>query len=496
MKKPPTSSTSGLKRHTNPFSSSNLLFTMRATTTTFCASVALSLVMLLGASGFLQAQDSPAQGCYWLNFDGTNDYVSVPNQTEINFTTGDFTIAAWIKPSALPAAIQTIVNKRNTGVGAGIDGYLFYLEGNQLRMLLDDGVGGVPNFVRYTSTNVFPNDGDWHHVAAVIDRPSGGVTLYIDGVDAVAVSDSDPLASLLNISSTSILQIGASNNTTPATVFPFGGGIDDVGIWRVALSAAQVGNIASGATAVVATQPADLRAYWDFEEGSGTSTNDEAPSDATANNGTLVNMDPATDWEGKFSLAGLAMTLSPDDVPATPAVVDVCGDELMINLSWTTGLTGDFTINYRITNGATITTSSVSNTFSGENTYMFSIPNLAFNTGQVVRILSFENADEGCTIVPNPILERTFNTFNPPTASISAVSPEFCEGSSTTFSSSVSNGVSFLWSASVPGATFDSPTMLNPGALTVDLPDGSPITTVDVTLTVTGAGGCRWYPIQ
>jgi len=54
----------------------------------FCA-----LFFLIGTTLAATAQ----QGGYSLKFDGTNDYVNVPDNVSLNFGTNPFTIEAWVK---------------------------------------------------------------------------------------------------------------------------------------------------------------------------------------------------------------------------------------------------------------------------------------------------------------------------------------------------------------------------------------------------------------
>ena len=113
-----------------------------------------------------------------LRLDGTNDYVTlVAQEFPLRFDSGtqDFSICAWVKRNAW-GAVGTVICKRE----AADDGWTLFFQGTEEIAFSVDGVDIVG------ATAVL--DGDWHHVAAVIDR-SGNGQLYLDGVaDGVAVA--------------------------------------------------------------------------------------------------------------------------------------------------------------------------------------------------------------------------------------------------------------------------------------------------------------------
>jgi hypothetical protein len=55
-----------------------------------------------------------------LNFDGVNNYITVPSNTNLNFSaTGNYTTSVWVNPTTI-ANTMTIIYKSNTGNGFGI----------------------------------------------------------------------------------------------------------------------------------------------------------------------------------------------------------------------------------------------------------------------------------------------------------------------------------------------------------------------------------------
>jgi PKD repeat protein len=172
------------------------------------------------------------------SFDGIDDYVEVPNHTELNFDTGSFSIDAWIYPRS-HNGIRPIVEKRiilDTNIKA--PGYRFYLEGGVLKFLMtDNSATGV-----YSSSASIP-DTVWTHVAVTVGRTaSGGTgTFYVNGIAIPG-----PFTPLLgNITNGTSLKIGArfTDLLGNAVSSFFGGKIDELEIFKRALSSTEVKSI-------------------------------------------------------------------------------------------------------------------------------------------------------------------------------------------------------------------------------------------------------------
>ncbi|MBI3744042.1 MAG: hypothetical protein HY261_07150 [Chloroflexi bacterium] len=167
-----------------------------------------------------------------INFDGSNDYVSLCTPSALNFGTGDFTISAWIKTTGNTTGSENhILAKRNgngyyltvgNSAGAGNVGQLsFYGEG----------ANDYGNF-RVTSPTV--NDGAWHQVAVV--RTSSEVRLYIDGIRRLTGSKS--YGDLSNSGATAYL------GTEDAASSFFKGAMDEVLVYNRALTDNEVNLLA------------------------------------------------------------------------------------------------------------------------------------------------------------------------------------------------------------------------------------------------------------
>jgi hypothetical protein len=165
----------------------------------------------LGSAGALSGYADTATA-----FDGTNDYVNVPDAAALDLANGPLTIEAWVKRSANNVT-HTIVDK-------GTNAYKLYLAADNRLTFRKAGVG---NIVASTSTIT---DTAWHHVAAT----KSGTTsrLYVDGNDVTGTVTDQALAD-----TTSPLGIGAISGGTAEW---WSGSLDEVAVYNAALSAEQV----------------------------------------------------------------------------------------------------------------------------------------------------------------------------------------------------------------------------------------------------------------
>lgn len=197
--------------------------------------ICLLFIMLWLGYG-LQAQNNA------LNFVGqyataTSDYVSVADHDAIDLTT-NYTIEAWIKPTSF-AAEAGIVSKN-----AGTDGYSLCLrQYSSYSGLMFDGM--------YTSSGILTT-GAWYHVVAVNDN--GTRHLYVNGIEQTLYG-----TAVTPVANTNALTIGRNKNDNY-----FNGSIDEVRIWKKALTQTQA---IANASATINASDADLVAYYQFNQG-------------------------------------------------------------------------------------------------------------------------------------------------------------------------------------------------------------------------------------
>ena len=210
--------------------------------------------VLLTFIGFIYAQG----GGYALDFDGSNDYVSVNDNSSLTSTTA-ITISAWFKRSS-GSAWMSLIGK---GTSDSNEEYVLLLRVNQV--YFDVGNAGGP----YLQQNATVSSETWHHIAAVHTRSSGtsNLKVYLNGQDigGTVVNASN------NPNDNSIpLTIGSRFSTSNAL---FQGQIDDLQIWNDARTQAE---IKENMHKELVGNESNLVAYYKMSGGSGTSLTDNS----------------------------------------------------------------------------------------------------------------------------------------------------------------------------------------------------------------------------
>lgn len=230
---------------------------------------------ILGLS--LKAQIVTAPGNYALQFDGTDDHVSIAHNDAFNVT--KTTIEMWFYwESGSATATQFLIGKGT--------------EQLEIHTGYHDGSDYVPNALRFIPTTGLYFDTDanviqtnkWHHVAFVFD-PVLTYKCYIDGVEkGLTVRGTNPPIAAIHTTAEPLL-LGQRYGD----VFRFGGMLDEVRIWNTVRTQAE---IQSAMYSKLAGNESGLVAYYQMSDGSGTSLTDNSPN---TNTGTLKN---GTTWVG------------------------------------------------------------------------------------------------------------------------------------------------------------------------------------------------------
>lgn len=137
-------------------------------------------------------------------FDGTGDYLSVPDSTDWSFGTADFTVEAWVRFDSSNPAVQTICSQFNTSS----NWWFLRKEDNTTNKLsLYFRIGGTvkASYIMTNSWSSWAAD-TWYHIAMV--RSGSSMYLFINGVSqaltatvAVTTNDMGDVASSLYIGS-------------------------------------------------------------------------------------------------------------------------------------------------------------------------------------------------------------------------------------------------------------------------------------------------------
>lgn len=108
-------------------------------------------------------------------FDGSGDYLTIPDSATFSFGSGDFTIECWAKTRTTNGSTsQPIITQSASGASSDSSFYLGF--GTDASIYVSDGTGW--DFSATSSVNTY-NDGEWHHIASV--RNGTELAIYVDG---------------------------------------------------------------------------------------------------------------------------------------------------------------------------------------------------------------------------------------------------------------------------------------------------------------------------
>lgn len=216
------------------------------------------------------ASDNVNQAGEALSFDGQNDYAIGPEG--VVPVTGDYTVSVWAKED---------IHSFGTFKEIFAQGRMLYLGYSNTGIIR---VGDA-----WGDTGVtFPQDGQWHHYAVV--KAANNTHLYIDGALVASKGSAIPSPNQFAYGQTwdytfrVASQWGGGEN--------FNGSIDEIQVWNSALEQPQ---IACNMMQPLLGSEQGLVAYYNFEDGAGSSVLSDQVN--AANNATLMNMNPSSDWE-------------------------------------------------------------------------------------------------------------------------------------------------------------------------------------------------------
>jgi hypothetical protein len=195
-----------------------------------------------------------------LNFDGIDDYVSVPSIDVGNA----FSFSTWVRVNSGSANLETIVG--NAAGGFQTAGFKIFVYGSAHasyagRIQLETGNGTVGDAAN-SVVGALPFD-QWVHLAVTIDRTAGAAHIYVNGIDRTldgTIRADFPTAAPLTL-----------GRMVTAAYF-FGGGMDDFRLYSRVLAPADIDQLRNLCVSPIG--------HWGFNN----STADAAP------NGRLVTL--------------------------------------------------------------------------------------------------------------------------------------------------------------------------------------------------------------
>ena len=225
---------------------------------------------------------------YAMNFDGTDDLITISNESNFDFDRTDpFSLSCWFKCDDVSSNNHIINKLSSTGDYTGYNLFInntdsklwFYLRHNY----------SSPNQIIIKSDSALVNN-VWYNLVVSYDGSStaAGCKMYIDNVN-VSTTESDTLSS--SILNNQPLRIGGRS---PLTTNFANGSISNVSVWNTALTVSQVSEIYNeGLPGNLNSHSAysNLVSWWQLGENSSFNGNDWICADEKGtNNGSSTGM--------------------------------------------------------------------------------------------------------------------------------------------------------------------------------------------------------------
>ena len=149
-------------------------------------------------------------------FDGTGDYLSIPNSADWDFGTGDFTVDFWFRIQTLPSTSDKYVGLVWSHANDRFEIEMYTVDGSNWVM-------GCYIAGAWISRNITPAEDTWYHFALV--RSGSTCAMYWNGTRLGATWENNG-----NISGSAIMAFGISGYTSVVTNRCLNGWMDEIRI--------------------------------------------------------------------------------------------------------------------------------------------------------------------------------------------------------------------------------------------------------------------------
>lgn len=236
--------------------------------------------------------------------DGVDDFVNCGNDASLTtFTNNQITLEAWVNASAWKDEVYQgcVITKdqQNVDLDNNLtdDGYMIRIGKNGTVNFNIGGSGAEEGWNEINSEEEAISLNEWHHIAGVYDGTS--MIIYIDGIETVK----EDKVFTIGVAPDYPLIIGDSPQW-PGRYFA--GTIDEVRVWNVARTAAQI--FGGSGTEIAATDGVGLVAYYKMNTGSGTTAVDQNE----LNDGIFGGSVDSVDYQPTWVSAGAPVTAVSD----------------------------------------------------------------------------------------------------------------------------------------------------------------------------------------
>lgn len=300
-------------------------------------------VLLFAASFILQAPEAVAQNA--LDFDGIDDQVVVAGASSTIAGSSELSLTGWVYPRNNVTSFPDLDGYAGFRNETDADFYLLQLYNNNLEGRLRNSSGTV--FTTTTTAGISLNT--WHHVGLTYDGSM--LTIWIDG----AVAASAPASGTITNAGAPFTIGNINFNAQP---FWFKGKLDEIALWRRALSAAEMDCL--GAVPPDTGDP-DLALYYSCDQGvaGGDNTGTTAlTADVGSLNGALQG----------FALTGSGSNFVQGTVFGTQVSDQICPD-------------GTYDFNGQLLTGPGVYTTTYSTGGLCDSTVVLTLTETTVNTG-------------------------------------------------------------------------------------------------------------------